>query len=568
LKIHLGGRQCLLLVLIYLLANSQLPASSRLQNCAHWLLKSLSIEPLERRDLLSGLSPLHLSGFAELHAQDIRGSFQTVAIIDSGITAHTDFAHLLVGGYDFADNDTDYSDSGPAAGPGTFVAGMIHDLAPEAEMVGLRVYDDTGTATWESLEQALQWVHDNRNSFNYPITTVVLSAQTAINVDTVPAWAMLEDELLQLSQDGIVVSAPSGNSFTSFDTPGLSYPAVSPYVFAGMSVDDGGALSFFSQRDQSAIASFGRDINSTVPDSLGDNNGIDDDYLQFSGTQFSAPFLAAASLLTREALLRGGFDTSGPSTMVDPLFADASLFSDPLTGQDYNRLDVQTTVENILADQNALPNDRPVAPNLVIVGDLNPPLSFNLIDLAQSQGLQITDPNGDLLSFSIYEWPAEGDLSLNAQTGDVLYDPNGVSGTKEWKYRVSDGRISTIGAVRMFVEAIPAPFADGDFNRDDVVDSLDLAFWGSAYGRNDPTSLLADTEATGTVSGFDFLAWQLSFGSEAAIPLQTAQADSVFYEQGTLSAPIEQSRAETIVSTALPFYSRPHTLSLEAWVLL
>ena len=45
-----------------------------------------------------------------------------------------------------------------------------------------------------------------------------------------------------------------------------------------MSVDDDGNLSFFSQRHTRAIAAPGHSIVSTVPDYVGDGNGIADEY--------------------------------------------------------------------------------------------------------------------------------------------------------------------------------------------------------------------------------------------------------------------------------------------------
>ena len=117
------------------------------------------------------------------------GKGQTVAIIDSGI-AYNHFAlgggfganYRVVGGYDFAENDLDPNDDGPAGSHGTHVAGIVggsagsdRGVASGVDLVALRVFDDSGAGFTSWVESALQWVHANRNSFENPITAINLS---------------------------------------------------------------------------------------------------------------------------------------------------------------------------------------------------------------------------------------------------------------------------------------------------------------------------------------------------------------------------------------------------------
>ena len=87
-----------------------------------------------------------------------RGGGQTVAVIDSGIS----YDHLalgggfganyrVVGGFDFTESDSDPYDDGPNGSHGTHVAGIVGSddsthtgVAPDADLVGLRVFDDSG----------------------------------------------------------------------------------------------------------------------------------------------------------------------------------------------------------------------------------------------------------------------------------------------------------------------------------------------------------------------------------------------------------------------------------------
>src|SRR3990172_8936606 len=202
--------------------------------------------------------------FAARSDYGFTGIGQTVAVIDSGI-AYNHLAlggglganYRVVGGWDFTEeNDSNPYDDGPEGSHGTHVSGIIgadttgtsnDGVAPGVDLVGLRVFNDQGAGYFSWVESALTWIHTNRNSFANPITAVNLSLGTAWNSATIPAWAMLENEFAQLEADGIFISVSAGNSFTTYNASGLSYPAASSYVVPVMSVDDNGFLSYFIQ---------------------------------------------------------------------------------------------------------------------------------------------------------------------------------------------------------------------------------------------------------------------------------------------------------------------------------
>lgn len=295
-------------------------------------------------------------------AYGLTGAGQTVAVIDSGIAwRHAALGgglgtgYRVVGGYDFAERDDNPCDDGPFGSHGTHVAGIIggdddqfSGLAPGVDLVALRVFNDAGQGEFSWVEEALAWVHDHRYSFANPITTVNLSIGSQWNSDRPPAWAELEDELAQLEADGIFIAVAAGNSFTSYNQPGLSYPAASPYVVPVSSVDSDGLLSYFSQRHDRAIAAPGRGIVSTVPDYLGNGNGIDDDFAAFSGTSMAAPYVAAASVLLRQAYQVVGVHQVDQDTLYDLMRTTADTIYDGLTGQNYLRLNLDRALNAVL----------------------------------------------------------------------------------------------------------------------------------------------------------------------------------------------------------------------------
>lgn len=307
------------------------------------------------------------TGWNQVHSQfGLTGKGQTVAVIDSGIA----FDHValgkgygpgykVVGGWDFAENDARPYDDAPAGFHGTHVAGIIGasngmhlGVAPDVDLVALRVFSDAGKGEVAWTESALKWVHDNRNSFANPITTVNLSLGSTWNSSAVPSWATFEDELAQLQRDGIVVVASAGNSFQQYKTPGLSYPAASPYVIPVSSIDANGQLSDFSQRDGRTIAAPGRSIESTVPDYFYGKDGIANDWATASGTSMAAPYMAGASVLVREAMEMVGIQNITGQSIYEHLKSTANSIWDSVTKQNYQSLDLDRAIESLLPMDN------------------------------------------------------------------------------------------------------------------------------------------------------------------------------------------------------------------------
>ncbi len=308
-----------------------------------------------------------LTGWTAMNQEfGLRGEGQTVAVIDSGIAwDHVALGkgfgsgYRVVGGWDFAENDANPYDDGPTGFHGTHVSGIIGSdnskspgVASGVDLVGLRVFNDAGQGQIEWVEQALTWVHNHRNDFENPITTVNLSLGMNWNSGTVPGWATLEDELKRLYDDGIIVTASAGNSFKQFNAPGLSYPAASPYVLPVASVDDNGQLSDFSQRSDRVIAAPGRNILSTVPDHVLGRDGKIDDFSSASGTSMAAPYVAGATVLVREAMEMVGINDISSAKIIDWLHNTADTVYDSVTNANYDRLNLQNAIDTLIPDDN------------------------------------------------------------------------------------------------------------------------------------------------------------------------------------------------------------------------
>ncbi|NNE00766.1 MAG: S8 family serine peptidase, partial [Pirellulaceae bacterium] len=291
------------------------------------------------------------------------GSGQTVAIIDSGIAwDHIALGggygpgYRVVGGWDFAEDDANPYDDGPAGFHGSHIAGLIagdaegfEGVAPGADLVGLRVFDDHGASELQWIESALQWVHDNQDSFESPITTVNLSVGAALSDDNrAEATAMLADELQQLRDDQILVFAAAGNFFGSSQADGdnqILFPASDPNVVAVSSVGSDGSLSDFAQREDGIIATQGESVRSSVPDHVFGWDGKVDDFAALDGTSMATPQVAAASMVIRQAMIEQGLEPTADEILAR-LNDSARSHVDSVTGETYQTVDLANAVRS------------------------------------------------------------------------------------------------------------------------------------------------------------------------------------------------------------------------------
>ncbi len=297
-------------------------------------------------------------------AHGLGGQGQTVAVIDSGVAWDHEAlgggfgpGYRVVGGWDFAEQDDDPYDDGPAGYHGTHVAGVLAGdsdflvgVAPEADVVALRVFDDQGRGDLEWIESALGWVHENRLSFDSPITTVNLSVGAALSdANRTEALAMLEDELSQLRDAGVLVFAAGGNRFAPESPDEVLYPASSPSVVAVSSVDTSGALSGFAQREADIFTARGEGVIGSVPDHVFGWDGKVDDVATLNGTSMATPQVAGASMLIRQAMWDRGFEPT-PDEILRRLGDSAVTRTDAVTGLSYRTVDLEAALRGIVGE--------------------------------------------------------------------------------------------------------------------------------------------------------------------------------------------------------------------------
>ncbi|HEX6605551.1 MAG TPA: S8 family peptidase [Chloroflexia bacterium] len=162
-----------------------------------------------------------------------------VAVLDSGITPHADLGNRVVANVTVGASTT-VSDT---YGHGTHVAGIIGGdgtasngtyigIAPKVNLVNVKISDDTGAASAADVVAGLQWVNDNKSTYNIRVVNLSLNSSVAesYNVDPIDAAV----EILWFNKVVVVVSA--GNDGKN----ALNPPANDPFVITVGAIDDKG----------------------------------------------------------------------------------------------------------------------------------------------------------------------------------------------------------------------------------------------------------------------------------------------------------------------------------------
>ena len=168
------------------------------------------------------------------------GTGISVAILDTGLSQEPSIfkgidSHphdRILAWVDFVDG---YNSPHDPYGHGTHVAGIIansqtgsddewNGVAPDVNLVGVRVLDEQGIGSYERVIQGIQWVLEHRDEYNIKVINLSLVSQASS-----PYWAdPLDQAVMKAWAEGITVVVAAGN-----DGPGamtIGVPGNTPYV--------------------------------------------------------------------------------------------------------------------------------------------------------------------------------------------------------------------------------------------------------------------------------------------------------------------------------------------------
>ena len=139
-----------------------------------------------------------------------------IAVIDSGIAAHPDLGSRVIAAQSFNSTVNGVADdyghgtavAGIIAGDGNASAGQYIGIAPDANLINLRVNDGNGAAPTSAIMNAILWAVANKNAFNIRVLNLSLQASVEETYRTSPIDAAVEYAWLK----GIVVVVAAGNN--------------------------------------------------------------------------------------------------------------------------------------------------------------------------------------------------------------------------------------------------------------------------------------------------------------------------------------------------------------------
>ncbi|MGB4440071.1 MAG: S8 family peptidase [Sedimentibacter sp.] len=241
------------------------------------------------------------------------GKNVTVAIIDTGISPHADLIYptnRIVGFKDFVNNQNRFYDdnghgthcAGILAGNGYSSKGKYKGIAPEANILSIKVLDENGNGSTSNILSTVQWIIENKEVYKTRIINFSLGA--------IAQYRERRDPLVKAANraidNNLIVVAAVGNSGPMRNT--ILSPATSRHVISVGALNDNrttemndGNIAEFSSRGPTLDRIRKPDLIAPGVNITSLSNKNLTGYTALSGTSMSAPMVSgAAALLLNE----------------------------------------------------------------------------------------------------------------------------------------------------------------------------------------------------------------------------------------------------------------------------
>jgi len=265
-----------------------------------------------------------------------KGTGIGVAIVDSGVNGGTDLnnangSNRLLYAVRINSNTKYAADkyghgthvAGIVAGDGEMSNGAYMGVAPDANVLNVKVSDDNGAAAVSDVVNGLQWVYNNQAHYNIRVVNLSLNSTVADSYQADPLDAAVET----LWKAGIVVVTSAGNNGST--NAGVMYaPANDPFVITAGAVNDQNTAStaddslapFSASGSETASLTNGSSTTVSKPELVAPGVNIISDlasavtslatahpdhvvtlnkvhFFRMSGTSMAAPMVAGAAAL-------------------------------------------------------------------------------------------------------------------------------------------------------------------------------------------------------------------------------------------------------------------------------
>ncbi|MBE5939082.1 MAG: peptidase S8 [Lachnospiraceae bacterium] len=252
----------------------------------------------------------------ELRNIDYTGNGMGVAVFDSGVYEHIDLYNRIVASVDCTGDKVSFDRylydvyghgthiAGIIAGGGYGCNGRFRGIAPEADIISVRILDKKGKGNIKNVIKGVKWIIENKERYNIAVAN--FSIGSAMELDDEQKKMQFHFAVKDLVDSGIIVVAAAGNNGPGDGT--ITMPGIFREVITVGSSDDNvpilvdgrkGVVKNYSGRGNENYLYFKPDITapgSNIPSCRNSGTG----YVIKSGTSMSAAILSGIITLYLE----------------------------------------------------------------------------------------------------------------------------------------------------------------------------------------------------------------------------------------------------------------------------
>ncbi len=327
-----------------------------------------------------------LDGASQVRAQyGVNGTGMTAAAIDLGVD-YQDQAlgggfgpgYKVIAGQDFADNSP--NPIATTSQHGTAVASLIASnnpaepgVAPGANLVELKAFNNAGQGNFQWIADALQYVINNYQKYNITVVNISITDGNNYAANWFAQGSGIGQTITnlidQLDQLNIPVVAAAGNSFQG--TPGMGFPAIVSDAISVTSTN--GANQIASDAQRLAPSPTGTSSTTIAAPGVGLSGLINNNqYATLAGTSFAAPQVTGAVILLQQ-IYQSRFGSLPTVAQIKQWLQQGSdPVYDPATGATFGRLDIPKAASLIPQPPATATAQTPAAPEAQIISNQQP----------------------------------------------------------------------------------------------------------------------------------------------------------------------------------------------------
>jgi serine protease AprX len=228
--------------------------------------------------------------------QSLKGTGMTIALIDTGVDPmHESLKGKVVAFKDFVNNQSSpYDDNGHGTHCASLIAGSGMGVAPEANLVVVKVMDRDGACYLSDALKALDWCVENKDRYGIKIVSFSVGGENPSD-----GTSLLDEACNRMVEEGLVMCVAAGNSGPSSGS--IVIPGDAERVITVGAIDNSGSIFEKSSRGPSASGEIKPDIVTLGVDVVSALAGSKDDYSSMSGTSMAVPQVSGAAALLLEA---------------------------------------------------------------------------------------------------------------------------------------------------------------------------------------------------------------------------------------------------------------------------